>query len=344
MDKREFIGTAKYISYGKIDARKRLVDLIPLRSPLSLIIDPCNECNFKCVFCPTADKELLRKVNRPQGKMDYKLFCKIIDDIGAFDDRIKLYLDKDGEPFLNKSLLKMIRYAKKQPQVKSVEIATNASLIGGMIDEIIKSGLDGVRVSVEHVTNAGYKMVTKTFDDYDKIKDNVGRLFTRRINGKPTIHSKMVDIGFSESEKNKFLRDFGPISDTIHIETLVGWSYSQLKDFMLGYSPATGIDSESKLQDRKICSIPFRTLSVNFNGEVSICCVDWAMQTIVGDVTKESLKDIWNGERLKEFRLTHLRGGRYSIPPCANCQHILGFSQEDDIDSLVRRQGCVSIK
>ena len=36
--------------------------------------------NFKCVFCPTGDSELLKSVNRPKGMMDLDLFKKVVDD------------------------------------------------------------------------------------------------------------------------------------------------------------------------------------------------------------------------------------------------------------------------
>ena len=40
--------------------RSKLEDVLPLRTPYSLFIDPCNLCNFKCKFCAmqTTDEEL----------------------------------------------------------------------------------------------------------------------------------------------------------------------------------------------------------------------------------------------------------------------------------------------
>ena len=77
------------------------------------MIDPSNVCNFKCTFCPTGDKELLDSVNRPLGIMAYDLFTKIIDDLRDFPGKLKsLRLFKDGEPFVNKRMIDMIRYAK----------------------------------------------------------------------------------------------------------------------------------------------------------------------------------------------------------------------------------------
>jgi hypothetical protein len=76
---------------------------------------------------------------------------------------------------------------------------------------------------------------------------------------------------------------------------------------------------------------------VNFDGQVSVCCVDWSYGTIVGDLTKTSLTEIWNGTALREFRLAHLRGERATIAACANCQYVLGAAMWRDLDEHVDR-------
>ena len=94
----------------------------------------------------------------------------------------------------------------------------------------------------------------------------------------------------------------------------MGWSLSEVKDFKLGCQGG-------EKTNQKICPQPFYSLSINFNGLVSVCCVDWSWGTIVGDVKGESLVSIWNGEKMKQFRITHLRGEKNKLKPCANCHY-----------------------
>ena len=87
---------------------------LPLATPITIHIDPCNLCNFKCVFCPQGDLSLLKKVGRPKGFMDLDLFKKAVSDMAEFGEQIVvLSLYKDGEPILNKNIAKMIQFAKK---------------------------------------------------------------------------------------------------------------------------------------------------------------------------------------------------------------------------------------
>jgi len=309
---------------SKINDFIKLVDNLSLSTPLLLMIDVSNICNFRCSFCPTGDPELLKSFNRPQGVMSFKLFSKIIDDISKFDKKVKsLDLYKDGEPFINKDLGKMIAYAKSKNVADLVRTTSNGSLIDeSRAIEIIGAGLDNIRISVEHLNDAGYKKITSTYSHYESIRKNVEFLFrekTKRGSGLK-IHTKIIDIGLSNDEKSKFLHDFEPISDSVSIDTLMGWSLSEQKDFTLGITSNKGTDEETPIKkNRKICPLPFRCLAVNFNGLVSTCCVDWSWGTIIGDAGKENLIDIWNGRKLKEFRKLHLRNERSKIKVCNSC-------------------------
>ena len=96
-----------------------------------------------------------------------------------------------------------------------------------------------------------------------------------------------------------------------------------------------GADNISPLKpSRLVCPEPFTTLAVNFNGLVSICCVDWNMKSVIGDATKNSLVEIWNGNQLKKFRIMHLNGLRRKIKVCSNCQVIHGTPLESDLDDI----------
>ena len=149
------------------------------------------------------------------------------------------------------------------------------------------------------------------------------------------IHTKIVNAGLSLEEKEKFFRDFGPVSDSINIDALMNWDGADTfgRDFLLGQDQETAMNGVTTLKStRKVCSAPFKGLAVNFDGQVSVCCVDWSYLTIVGDVNKENLRDIWNGKALRDFRLTQLEGRREELEACATCTHMQGFSRFEDLD------------
>ena len=313
-----------------------LADNLPLEVPYTLMIDPGNACNFQCTFCPTGDKDLLKSVNRPLGMMKLDLFRKIIDDMAGFKQKVRsLRLYKDGEPFLNKDISEMVSYAKKKAVSQEAYIISNGSLITKEAAlKLLHAGLDRLRISVEHVNDEDYKKITKTFGDYKKIVENVRYLYQEKVKMGHHLHinSKIVDTGLSEHDFKKFKNDFGPISDSLTVESLMGWSKSFVKDFTIGKEISYGIDYQSKLNSIEVCPQPFKGLAVNFDGTVSICCVDWSHGTLVGDTKKESIVDIWFGQKLREFRLMHLRKERNKISACADCHYIKGHKPEAYLD------------
>ena len=70
---------------------------------------------------------------------------------------------------------------------------------------------------------------------------------------------------------------------------------------------------------------------INDEGLVHLCCVDWKTKYILGDLKKESVSSIWNGEKLREYQLLHLNKKKDSIELCRNCES-LSTSTIDDID------------
>ncbi|KAA3595905.1 MAG: radical SAM protein [Calditrichaeota bacterium] len=317
---------------------------LPLPIPLTMHLDPTNLCNFKCTFCPTGDSELLKSVGRPKGQMEFELFCKIIDElaemVNSANHKLKvLHLYKDGEPLIHKQFCQMVSYAKSKNAAETVGTTTNAALLTKEKSiQIIESGLDKIRISVEHVDDQSYKKITQNYSDYNTIKSNVKFLFNEKTKRKSSLHifAKIVDTNLTEAEKQKFKNDFAPISDTLRIDSLMGWSNSETKDFLLGVDVSEGMNG-TPLIPRKVCSEPFSKLAINFDGKVSVCCVDWSYGTIIGDLTKETLSEIWNGEKLREFRITHLKGEREKIEACKNCQYILGLPKESILDNHVEK-------
>jgi hypothetical protein len=310
---------------------------LPLDAPMTVNIDVCNACNFRCSFCPTGDVELLKMVGRKNAVMKLDLFKKIIDDLRQFNGKIVVVsLHKDGEPLLNRQLAEMVAYAKMAGIASSIEITTNAALLyPETASRLIDAGLDTIRISIEHVTAEGYKGITKRYANYEQIVENISYIFheKRRRRSALQVLTKIVDTGLSESEKSKFFSDFGPISDVCRIEGIMGWSHSELKDFTLGIDPQVGMDGITTIKKHRIvCPDPFRMMAINVNGKVSVCCNDWTMRLITGDANTQSIRSIWNGPELNRIRRLHLQNRRSEVAPCANCQVMLGSTDLFDLD------------
>lgn len=70
---------------------------------------------------------------------------------------------------------------------------------------------------------------------------------------------------------------------------------------------------------RTYCGYPSRRIVVSSTGLCYPCCIDLHQEMPVGDINKESLEEIWNGEKMQTLR-EELKVNRFSSEACKNCQ------------------------
>ncbi len=319
--------------------RTRLEEVIPIQTPFVLHVDTNNVCNFRCRFCTSGDHELLAKYQRPKGFMTFELFKKIIDDSTQFEGKLKdLIFHKNGEPLLHPDIVKMIRYAKAKNVANRTILVTNASnLTPYLAREIADSGIDYVQISIQAVSDEGYKKVSQVNVSYDKLVFAVGYLYAHKKTS-TLLNVKLMDIDLSEKEKQKFNDDFKNICNTTSIEHPISYTQPSIKDTSLGLKKGTTHDAYLATY-KDICTLPFYTMNINFNGKVSACSFDWRHKQIMGEVDKTPLKEIWLGEQYNDFRKLQLRKKRNENEFCNGCEAVYNLLDNIDIygEELLKR-------
>ena len=112
--------------------------------------------------------------------------------------------------------------------------------------------------------------------------------------------------------------------------------YNQLKEAFAGKDVYLYLKSEDQQWYRKdyhgtasihwseICKHPWMSMTIKSNGEAAMCMEDFNNEIILGDANKESLFDIWNGEKYRQFRWDH-----FNLTPSIKCKeqcdmHLIG--------------------
>ena len=318
------------------DRREVLADAVPLTTPWTMFIEPTNTCNFRCKYCPTGDTPLLQKMGRKNKLMSWELFTKVVADLQVFPRRLKMVnMYKDGESLLHPRFTDMVRHLRNADVTERIWIKTNGSTLTPEYNErLVNCGLDMIGISVQHVHSQGFYDIAGVRIDYEKYRANILDLYQRR--GSVGVSIKIADTGLSEEDKGQFIRDFADRCDFITIEGLHGWSTSELKDWKLGTDQS--FDGTPRTQ-KIACPLILYMLTVNSNGSISVCNDDWALLHQIGDANNEHLIDIWNGDKLREFRLAHLTGNRHTLAACANCDYMqaLPDSVDDNLQQIMEK-------
>jgi len=336
------MGLVGYKMKAKIKPRIQLEDrepldkAIPLGTPWVIFVDPTDVCNFRCKFCPSSDVKLLRKVGRPRDFMRLPLFRKIVEDICEFDKPIKvLRLYLHGEPLLNSNFAKMVKYAKDSGCCEKVDTTTNGSRLNPKLNlEIIEAGLDRINISIEGINAEQYLEFSRVKIDFDKFVENIKHFYDNRKQCEMIIK---IDGDFlSEEDKQKFYDIFGDICDGIFIEhTMNCWhgfdGPKQNEEFGIYGQPIHKV---------KVCPYVFYSMSINVDGVVSQCFLDWARVLKVGNVRKESVKDIWNSDLLNKVRIHFLKKEmkwHFVCGDCSQLSHGMPVDLDDKAEEILKR-------
>ena len=133
--------------------------------PVCLYLEVTNRCNLLCETCPRTFEDL-----EPPADMSWELFTRIVDQV---PNVARVVLHGVGEPMLVKNLPKMIRYLKDRGTY--VLFNTNGTLLNPKkFQEIIDTGLDELRVSLDAADRASYAAI-RGKDFFPRIVRDVGK-------------------------------------------------------------------------------------------------------------------------------------------------------------------------
>jgi len=275
--------------------------------PVSITIEPTNICNLRCPVCETGANILERK---PQ-MMTYEAFVKIIDKVGPAANHVMLYYM--GEPFLNKEAYRMIRYARDMGLY--VMTCTN----GDMVDpeSLYESGINLVSFQIGGVTQETHA-IYRVNSNLARVMGNLSKyLQIIRLRGRKPLEN-IVELGLivmrhNEPEIEEFLKMARKVGvDRINTISPCVRTPQQGRD-LLPQSDEYWIyerdrfEREGALLPKKSfpknsCPWLHCSITVQVDGNVVPCCRDPHGRHVVGNLLEQSLEDVWNGPKLREFR------------------------------------------
>ena len=252
-------------------------------------------------------------MTRELGYMEYDTFKKIADELSLHDSGIRFV--RYGEPFLHSRILEMVEYAENKGV--PTYISTNGSFIGGKFDEIFNSGLSVIRFSFQGVDREGYELMRNT-NKYALVSSNIKKLVKERAKRnieKPYIILNTTITDEKSTDIEKFKIYWSKIVDKVEI----GWtSFARLENVVdrIKYL----VPTESVKRTYTPCTEVRTKLSIDWNGDITPCCLDINGELTIGNINSMSLSDAWKSRNLNNLR--EMVGEKLllkKIPHCRNC-------------------------
>lgn len=265
-----------YLNVLKMRINMRLKRTILNTYPVIAFIDPATSyCPLQCPGCPTGLRLGLRKPHM----LEWELYKCLIDEIGDYLFLIGLY--NWGEPLLHKQTPEFIRYAKFKDITVWLDTNLSTTLSDEYIYNLVKSGLDGLNVSVDGATQETYEKYRRG-GELSLVRSNLQRIQAQKRalgSRKPEIIWKFLVFQHNEHEITTVkatYKDWGadrvsfmrPFMAYKMLEE--GFEYSSVREYASPEAP-----SVAKVEHRRTprpCTWLYYALTLNSDGSVSPCC------------------------------------------------------------------------
>ena len=313
--------TTAFLSYSR---RKTILGY----PPLFYSIEATNVCNFQCRYCPQGYEPYGSHQGNPsagdlkKGRMSVSLFESMLRQIAELRPVSRVYLTGTGEPLLHPELEEFVSLSNRYGFVPS--FSSNGSLFS---QKRSRSLLDSGRF----LLTVDFSPSKSIYEDYrcggnwETVYANLKNLLTlKRESGgdypKVEIRDMSTIAMNSVKEKERSLSDLREMFVDLPVER-----YSQLK----AHRWTGNIDKDIRAAKAnngsyKLCTHPWSIFVVAWNGDVVACCRDLECQYVVGRVDgRESIMEIWNGEKMQTLRKALAAKRPEDISICKGCDRPL---------------------
>lgn len=291
----------KLLNVIKVEAQLRLGSRKVWGKPFEWEIDTTNICQLKCPLCHTG----LGTIHRDKGTMHFDLFTKTIDQIK--DHCVWLTLYSWGEPFLNRRIHEFVAYAHEQYIATIISTNLNKPLTSDMAENIIKAGLDVMIISIDGVTQEVYSQY-RVGGRLDRVLDNISLLVQKKRElGYSTPHLEWQFIVMRQNEHQ--MEEASRLADQLGVDSLV----FKKVDFPHGMSDRKSAEQwlpgdhpeyqrqdpfhKPYQEDGQRCWRLWRSAVVNWDGGFAPCCYLTEKAEDFGDVSVDSVAEIWNNPK-----------------------------------------------
>lgn len=278
--------------YGPVMAAKGIG---PGRTPLfdSVFFEVRTRCNGICPFCPAS----VGRDPRPDLKMEKSLFVKVLDELAGMDFQGRVAFHSNTEPLIFRDLTEFVGIAREKLPRAYLHILTNGrALTVKKAEELFRAGMTDLTVNIYN----------------DDLEAELPRAVRE-------VAEELLPRLFKPEEV--FLSGLGPELDHpggparyLVIRRL----QNEILDNRAGYAPNKLVPDK---KPRGFCQYPFTQFIVTADGRVGQCCNDFTIDVPMGDVSRQGVMEVWEGEPFEALRRELLAGRRENHRLCEECDY-----------------------
>ena len=288
--------------------------------PINISIEPTTACNLRCPECPSG----LRAFTRPTGNLKQPLFERVINELA--DDLFSLTFYFQGEPYINPSFLDMVQHASG----RSIYTATSTNahfLTEEAAERTVRSGLSRLIISLDGTDQGTYEAYRKE-GTLSKVIEGAERIVRwKRLLKSRTPHVVFQFLVVKPNEHQipaarALAKRIGV--DDLWLKTAQVYDPHEnhplipTQDKYARYRRAADGTWQLKNAMHDHCWKMWHSCVITWDGRVVPCCFDKDAHHVLGDLSKQTFKEVWNGDAYRDFRGALLQS-RSNLEMCRNC-------------------------
>jgi MoaA/NifB/PqqE/SkfB family radical SAM enzyme len=274
--------------------------------------------------------------------MDSSLYRRILESLHSPGTLRLLAPMLQNEPLLDSEFEQGVRQAKETLGRKAhIGIVTNGSaLTSRRLDDLIRAGVDSIEVSVDAYREETFEAIRPGLS-FSKVVEHTQELLARGSDLRVVV--RFLRQHANDGEEVSFRRYWESRKATVRFFTLANRAGTLQEYRDLRASPEGRlrrykrgawellVRAAARSRFPTSCLLPFTWLNVLWDGRVILCCHDWGPRDIVGDLSTQTLDEVWNGEAINHYR--HLLWSD-AIPDsrvCRDCSIVRRPAEEPDL-------------
>lgn len=268
--------------------------------PTHLQVQTTAACGAACSICPHP----VESPNWSNGLMSEALFDRIVDQLAARDVQyISPYLMAD--PLSDKSIFDRIAKLRRALPEAHIEVSTTGKYLAPRLaDRLLETSLSELRISSHGITADEYAR-TMPGVDFDKAMLNIRRFIERWKERRPYPLSVVSLWGLWSAEREAQIEAYW---EGLGVELSKWRVNSRAKQVDLTVLDEASPDPTPYRNARR--EPPYRCrfnrdtewMHILSDGRVTLCCMDYGQEVVLGDAGTHSLEAIWTGQAYRRAR------------------------------------------
>ena len=245
--------------------------------------------------------------------MEMNLYKKIIDEIACFSEPIRskeIELFHFGESLLHPELHEMVAYGSEK-NLHMVLSVNCPHLTPPKADAILAANASKIILSLDGYDAASYRAIRGSSADYSQALKHIDHLLRQHAatSSKTEIVLRMIQLKENMDHGEEYRRKWEKRGVTVDLREFFPWTEKELKD----------LGEFNRYPPFMPCPFPWEYMAIQWDGSVVPCCRDYNGENILGNVTTQSLQEIWNSKPYEDFRTTHAEGAFLENRICTGC-------------------------